>query len=129
MERKVVGIVVLDILENNEEVFKKFESAYRFALKNYVEPTTIGFNPDDLSFEQRGNQLIVHFKYTQMSLHYEFDGQKGSSSQYYVDFGRGLFEYLAKFVVVSFLEDELEVRSEYTQITCTGVASRKKKTI
>lgn len=123
-EARVMGLINVDILQDDGKVFEKFENAYRYALKNYIEPTAMDFNPDSLSFEKKDGEIRVEYRFEGMGLKYEIGESEtletGSSRYFEADFGRGLFEYLAKFVVVTFLEDQLSVKSVHTQVAYSG---------
>ena len=111
--------VCLKILNNNDNLFEKFENAFLSIAKTYIECTPIDVS--NINFEKTKSHIIVLYDYYSLELEYAFKCEEGSVQQKaslpngeIVD---SYMEFWIKWVVEGFFSDELKVESKHTEIT------------
>ncbi|MGJ9384932.1 hypothetical protein [Salipaludibacillus sp. CF4.18] len=111
--------VCVEILTNNDNLFERFENAFRSIAKTYIECTPVDVS--NIEFEKTKSHIIVSYNYNSLVLEIAFKCEEGSIQQKaslpngeIVD---SFMEFWIKWAVEGFFLDELEVESKHTDIT------------
>lgn len=120
--KEIQGHVLVEILENEERIFEEFEDAYRSVVETYIASTPIKVQKIEF-IRQNDNEISVRFSFDNVPLKYSSGSKEDetyhttSSTRHDSEIGRALFEFWAKFTVLSFFENKLEVRTKHTEIS------------
>ncbi|WP_273125741.1 hypothetical protein [Bacillus weihaiensis] len=110
------GQVLVTILKDEDRIVEKFEAAFQSVVDKFIDSTPIKVTKMDF-IRVENDTISVRFAFTPFALEYSLGEGKRGSSRHSAETGRALFEFWAKFTVLSFFEDSLKVESQYTDIS------------
>ncbi|WP_416151148.1 hypothetical protein ACM26V_09345 [Salipaludibacillus sp. HK11] len=111
--------VSLKVLKDTENLYDRFESAFRSIAKTYIECTPIKIS--GIYFQKSNNQILVLYDYHNLELNYILELEEGTMGEHaklpngeIVD---SFMEFWIKWVVEGFFSKELEVEAKHIDIT------------
>ncbi|WP_280769171.1 hypothetical protein [Salipaludibacillus daqingensis] len=111
--------VSLKVLENSENLYDRFESAFRSVARTYIECTPIEIS--NIYFQRSNNQILVIYDYNNLELKYLLELEDGAMGEHaklpngeIVD---SFMEFWIKWVVEGFFSEELKVEAKHIDIT------------
>lgn len=123
-ERKVQGLIALQIIENKEGLLEEFEAAFNEMVETYISTTPI--NVKKIEMEEKNQEILIKYEFRGLRFHYKTKTKEHSSSMNDAEFGRAVFEFYTKLLVKTFFEENLEVDSRYTEITISEMMGGRK---
>lgn len=126
--KRIEGAIFCNTENSNLAKVNEFKDAFRSIVEKFISSTPVTVL--DISFDDKvENELVIIYAFKDMTISYESENSKVSSTLNDAEFGRAMFEFYAKITAETVDPGNIKINSKYVDLTFFSSKNMNKKSI